>query len=388
MRLPTRHPASVSPGVTGTARCERPTRALLGRLKPGDIAVIDHRDLDRATAQALVDAGVAAVVNAAPMVSGRYANLGPQLLADAGILMVDGIGSAGFDAVPDGMTIRLHEGRVYVEDAAVASGTEISPDSLAGLLEAARTGHALQLETFAHNSVELLRREEDLLLHGLGLPGLATRMADRPAVVVAPGYAREELRRVRAFVRDRRPVVIAVDAAADTVRGVGLRADVVVVSASEELPTARALKAAKDVVVCHARGTGADALDGVRRLGIEPRELASTTTTEDAALLLADVGGASLVVGVGLTATLEDFLDRQRPGLAGTYLTRLKLGPRLVDAAAVPLLYTGRLKPWHLLLAVLVGLTAVAAAIASTPVGHDWLEQLQHLAGLGAGAKE
>lgn len=376
LKIPVRQRSAAGlPGIVGTARVERRTRLLLPRLRPGDVAVIDHGDLDRATAQALVDAGVTAVVNAAPMVSGRYPSLGPQVLADAGVLLVDGIGAAGLAATGDGRVVRLHQGGVYVGDELVAQGRELDPDTLAAELDLARSGLASQLETFTHNSTEFLRREQDLLLHGRGVPRLATRVEGRPVVVVVGGHdAERELAAIRPFLREQHPVLIGVGSGAELLRAAGHRPDVIVIE--DELPPAKALRAARDVVVRTDRGAHRDDLDQLERMGVRPLRFESAATPEDAGLIIADAAHAAVIVGVGMHATLDDFLDRQRVGLASTYLTRLKVGHRLVDATAVPYLYSGRVRPWHLLLVMLAGLVALAAAVAVTPVGQEWADQL------------
>lgn len=381
MRNPVRQrPALHQPGLEGTARVERRTRALLARLRPGDIAVLDHRDMDRATAQALVDADVAAVVNASPMISGRYANLGPEVLTDAGVLVVDGAGPDALSAIGDGRSVRIQDGTVYVDGEPVASGREIDAETIRAEMVQARTGLTTQLETFTHNSTEFLRREQDLLLHGRGVPRLATTVAGRPVVVVVRGHEFEsELRHIDVFLREQQPVLIGVGRGADVLRDAGLQPDVVVVDAGadeSEMPHARALRGARDVVVRVDRGAGRPALDQLERLGIRPLRFESGATPEDAALILADASEAAIIVGVGMHATLEEFLDRQRSGLASTYLTRLKVGPRLVDATAVPYLYSGRVRPRHLILVMLAGLIALAAAIAVTPVGQEWADSL------------
>lgn len=385
MRLPTRPQTSVLPGVAGTARVERRARVLLPRLRPGDIAVLEHPALDRATAQRLVDAQVGAVVNVAPMVSGRYPNLGPEVLLRAGVPMVDGVGPEGLAALTDGRRVRLHAGTV-LEDAGhdggrvLASGRALDADTVEAELARARQGLATQLETFTHNSAAFLQREQDLLLHGVGVPVPATRIAGRTVVVVADGPEVEaELTLLRPYLREQEPVVVAVGRSADTVRRIGRRPDVVVVDADapDGVPTAAALKAARDVVVRTGRGTsGKEVADSLDRLGIRPLRVETDATAEDAALLLGDAGDAAVVIGVGMHATLEEFLDRERSGLASTYLTRLKLGARLVDAAAVPYLYSGRVRPHHLLLVMVAGLVALAAAVGVTPVGQEWADQL------------
>lgn len=370
----------VPPGLTGTARVERRTRVLLPRLRPGDIAVLDHVDMDRSTAQALVDAGVTAVLNTSPMISGRYPNLGPEVLSQAGILLLDRV--EGVEAIRDGAKVRIHDGVVHVEGEAVALGREAGPDTIADEMGTARHGMVTQLETFTHNSTEFLRREQDVLLHGLGLPRPATRIEGRAVVVVVAGHEhRSELDAIRSFIREQDPVLIGVDQGADALLAAGHKPDIVVLGdglADADRPSAKALRGARDVVVRVDRG-GRMHREQLERMGIRPLGLESSATTEDAALLLADAGDARLIVGVGMHASLDEFLDRQRPGLASTYLTRLKVGDRLVDARAVPTLYSGRVRPRHLFLVLLAGLVAVATAIAVTPVGQEWADALLRL---------
>jgi len=370
--VPVRNKTSAQPGLTGTVRVDRRTKALLPRLRPGDLAVIDQLDLDRATAQALLDARVTAVLNVSPFLSGRYPALGPALLAEAGIVLIDRL--EGLQHVSDGSRVRVHDEMVYVDGKPVALGRGVDLALLDQEMVQARSGLATQLETFTHNSSEFLRREEALLLHGEGLPSGGSRLAGRPAVVVVEGQDhRAELRRISAFVRERRPVLIAVDRGADVLRDAGHQPHVVVLdNRGGELPSTASLRAARDVVVRVDRGDRRP-LEHHERLGLRPVRVETSATSEDIALLLADDGDASVIVGVGMHATLDEFLDRQRAGLASTYLTRLKVGQRLVDATAVPVLYSGRLRPRHLFLALLVGLLALTAAVATTPVGQEWL---------------
>ena len=369
---------TVLPGLRATARVERRTRVLLPRLRPGDVAVLDHLDMDRATAQALVDAQVSAVVNAGPMISGRYPNLGPEVLTAAGVLLVDRIGPGGLAAISDGARIRLHEATVFVDDEPVAHGREVDAEMVRTEMADARSGLVSQLETFTHNSTEFMRREQDLLLHGEGLPNPATRIAGRPVVVVVRGYEHlAEMRAIRPFLREQRPVLIGVGRGAEVLTAAGLRPDIVVLDGhadESERPSAKTLQGARDVVVRVDRGGGRFAADQLDRLGIRPLQVESGATAEDVALILADAGEPSVIVGVGMHATLDEFLDSQRSGLASTFLARLRVGPRLVDAAAVPHLYSGRVRPHHLVLIMMAGLVALVAALLVTPVGQVWAD--------------
>ena len=368
-----RRPAEALPGLHGTARVDRRVATLLPRLRPGDVAVLDVLDLDKTTAQALVEARVAAVVDASDLISGRYPNLGPELLAAAGVLLVDRIGAAGLAAVRDGGAVRVHDGVVHLGDRAVATGRVLDAATIEAEMAAARRGMVSQLQSFTHNSSEFLRREQDLLLHGVGLPTLRTSMTGRPVVVVSDPHELAARRKgLKPFLNEQDPVLVGVDAGADALVTAGFKPDVVVVTACVEPPTAKAVRGARDVVVVIEPGTSRDAVERLERLGARSLRLETTATAEDAALLLADAADPSVIVAVGSRATLEEFLDRGRSGLASTYLTRLKVGARVVDASAVPTLYSGRVRPRHVLLALVVCVVAVVAAVASTPVGQEW----------------
>jgi uncharacterized membrane-anchored protein len=390
MKFPSRQqPLDGLPGVSGTARVDRRTSAVVRRLRRGDIAVIDHLDLDRSHAEALVDAGVVAVVNASPFISGRYPNLGPDLLAKAGVLMLDDVGADVFKTVTDGTAVRVDGHRLLRGDETVAQGQLLSADDVAERMSEARGGLSTQLQSFTHNTTEFLRREQDLLLHGQGVPRLRTRIQGRPVVVVVRGYDyREDLRKLRRFIREQRPVLIGVDAGADALEAAGHRPDIVVVgeqglgqgsSAGDQGQTVtdRALRHSHEVVLHTDRGGRAVGSDRLERLGVRAHELAASGLTEDVALLMADTAGASLMITVGMHATLDEFLDRQRSGLASTFLTRLRVGPKLVDTKSVPQLYAGRVRLWHLGVVLLAGLIALLTAVAATPVGGEWWDAVQ-----------
>ncbi|MFZ5848700.1 MAG: putative cytokinetic ring protein SteA [Actinomycetota bacterium] len=389
MKFPSRQRTDAAlPGTVGTARVDRRTSSLVRRLKPGDIAVLDHLDLDRASAEALLDAGVTAVVNASPFISGRYPNLGPELLARAGVVLLDDVGAEVFGKVEDGSSVRIHDGRLYVKNQPVVSGSQLTAEDIAELMEQARGGLATQLQSFTHNTTEFLRREQDLLLHGQGAPSLRTRLEGRPVVVVVRGYDyREDLRGLKRYIREQRPVLVGVDGGADALLEAGHRPDVVVVGeaglaqggrgAERASVSDKALRGAREVVL-HSdragRAVGAERLD---RIGVRTQNFSASGTTEDVALLLADLAGASLIVSVGTHATLTEFLDSHRAGLAGTFLTRLRVGPKLVDAKSVPSLYSGRVRVWHLLAVLLAGIVALLVAVAGTPVGQEWWDAVQ-----------
>lgn len=363
------------PGTAGTARVGRRVDTVLRRLRRGDIAVIDHVDLDRATADALVAAGVAGVVNAAPSISGRYPNLGPEILVNAGVVLVDNVGADALRRIKDGSHVRLHQGRVYAGERLLAEGVEQTRKTVAAALADARVGLAHQLEAFAANTAEFVRYEHQLLLDGEGLPDLGVDLDGKPVVVVAEGHEPDvELAGLRRYIRERRPVLVGVGRGADVLVAAGYRPQVVVGD-----PSAVSRKALSCVVVVVPTPTddpGAQ-LQQVQDLGVRAVPVTSSANPEDLALLLAHRAGANPIVTVGATATMEEFLDRGRSGSnVSTVLTRLRLGGTLVDAAVVGQLYRGSVTAGSVLVLAVAAVLAGTAALSVSAAGDavvTWL---------------
>jgi uncharacterized membrane-anchored protein len=380
MKLPglmhrTRHEL---PGVAGVARVDRHTATLLRRLKRGDVAVLDQVDLDRATADALVAAGVAAVVNASPSISGRFPNLGPEILVDAGIPLVDTVGAEVLHAVKDGSRIRVHDGVVFAGEQVLAEGVAQTPESVADALVEAKSGLAHQLEAFAANTIEFMRRERALLLDGLGVPEIEVDLAGRQVLVVAAGYDHvADLGRLRRFIREYRPRLIGVGAGADALLAAGHRPDLIVGNPAEV--SNEALTCGADVVVPAFTDGHAPGLHRVQDLGAGAVTFPSSANPEDLALLLAHHHGASMIITVGLSASMAEFLDRGRSGSnASTFLTRLQTGGQVVDGRVVAALYRNRISGAVVLLLLLAALVAVVVALLVSHLGDGVLAWLQH----------
>jgi uncharacterized membrane-anchored protein len=360
--------AEEPPGLVGVARIDPRTKVLVRRLEPGDIAIIDHPDLDRVSADELIACRVAAVVNAAKSVTGRYPNLGPGLLLDAGIPLVDDVGREVMSRVTDGTAVRLDKDTLYHGDQVVAKGVLVTEDNLAGALDDANAGVATQIDAFAANTMEFLRRERDMLTNGVDLPKLATSMRDRHVLVVVRGYRyREDLRALRPYIREYRPVLMAVDGGADALIEAGYRPNVII--GDMDSVSDNALESGAELVV-HAypdgRAPGMGRLDG---LGLDGVALRAPGTSEDVALLVADALGASLIAVVGTHWTLEEFLDKGRPGMASTFLTHLRVGSKVVNARGVHQLYQSRISGWALVVLVVAAAVTIVVAIAYSPVG-------------------
>ena len=371
------------PGVTGVARLDRRTKRLTTRLQPGEIAIIDHVDIDRVSADALVACGAAAVVNAAPSISGRYPNLGPEIIMAAGIPLLDAVGSEVFGMVEEGELVRVHDGALYRGEQFLVAGDAQDAESVGAAMAEARAGLATQLEAFAANTMEYLLKERDLLLDGVGVPDISTRLDGRHVLIVVRGYDyREDLAVLRSYIREYRPVLLGVDGGADALLEAGLVPDLIV--GDMDSVTDEALSCGAEVVV-HAYADGrAPGLQRVQDLGVPAVVFPAAGTSEDVAMLLADEKGATLIVAVGTHATLVEFLDKGRQGMASTFLTRLRVGGKLVDAKGVSRLYRRQISVWSLLLLVLATVAAMAAAVYVSSAGQaygdlvaDWWADLR-----------
>jgi uncharacterized membrane-anchored protein len=356
------------PGVIGSARVDRRADALARRVGRGDIAVFDQVDLDRRTADALVAAGVTGVINAAPSISGRFPNLGPEILVSAGIVLIDGVGSEVL-RIKEGSRLRLHEGRIYVGDTEIARGVEQTANSIADLMIEAKSGLSAQLEAFSANTIEFLRHERALIIDRVGVPDVAVPIRGRQVLVVAAGYNHTaDLAALKHFIREYHPVLIGVEAGADALRAAGHRPHLIVGDPYQvETET---LKLAREVVVPAQPDGFAPGLERIQDLGIGAVTFPAVSNPEDLALLLAEAHGAELVIAVGFQATLHEFLDRGRSGSnPSTFLTRLRLGSKLVDGHAVAALYRSRVSAGAVLLIVSAALLAVVAALLVSDIG-------------------
>ncbi len=370
-RLPTLRPRRVRVPTGAVLRVDSRTKTLTKRLQPGDIAVIDHADLDRVSAEALIERRPAAVVNAASSITGRYPNAGPQLLLEAGVPLLDAVGAAAME-LREGTPATLVEDRLVVDGEVVARGILMTEEAVADAMSAAREGMSVQIERFAENTLEYMRREKDLLFDGVGVPAIRTDLDGRHALIVVRGYHyKEDLEILSHYIREYKPVVIGVDGGADALLEMKVRPDIIV--GDMDSVSDRALRSGAEVIVHAYRDGRAPGLERVRGLGIEPVVFPAAGTSEDVAMLLADDRGATLIVAVGTHATLDEFLDKGRAGMASTFLTRLRVGSKLVDAKGVSRLYRQRISGWSVLLMLLAGFLAVAVAMWATEGGRTLL---------------
>jgi uncharacterized membrane-anchored protein len=356
----------------GIARLGRRTKDLVKRLGPTDIAIIDHADMDRVSAEGLLSTGVEVVVNAARSITGAYPNLGPLLLTRGGVTLIDAVGPEIFDAVHDGDAIEVEGGEVLKGRKIVARGTRMSVDTIERSMEDAKAGIGEQLDAFARNTIEYLENEKALLTEGVGIPKTRTDLHHRHVMVVVRGYDyKEDLNTLKPYVREMRPVLIGVDGGADAIIEAGFKPDLII--GDMDSVSDAALRSGAELLVHGYAGGRAPGMARLEALGLAGAVWPLAATSEDLALLLAFESGADLIVAVGTHANLIEYLDKGRKGMASSFLVRLKVGPKLVDAKGVSKLYRAAPRFLDLSFIVAAGLVLITVIVFISPQARNGL---------------
>jgi uncharacterized membrane-anchored protein len=360
---------------TGPARLDRRTKHLVRRLKPEDVAIIDHTDIDRVSAEELVESGVKVVINVAPSQTGRFPNPGPLLLVRGGVRLIDAPGAELFDAVADGDLVTVRGASVFANGDCLATGKILQAGELATSLDEQRSRVTQALESFADNTMRYLREEGRFLAEGIDFPPLETRFRERHALVVArgPGHKRD-LRIVGPYVRDFKPVLVAVDGGADALLEAGYKPDVIV--GDMDSVSDRALQSGAELLIHAYPGGETPGAERVERLGLSYESVPALGISEDIALLLAYEKGAELIVAVGTHFNVIEFLERDRSGMSSTFLTRLKVGEILIDAKGVSRLVSRQVGLWPLLAFTAAGVGVLVVAVAVSPELRETIDLL------------
>jgi uncharacterized membrane-anchored protein len=371
---------------TGSARLGKRTKRLVPRLGPDDVAIIDHQDIDRASAEELLESGVRVVVNVAESQSGRFPNPGPLLLVRGGVRLIDAPGAPLFDELGDGEPVTIRGASIFRNGTCLASGRSLDAGRLEAALAEQRARATDALQEFAENTLQYLREEGGLLAEGIQFPPLKTRFRERQALVVArgPGYKRD-LGIVRPYVRDFRPVLVGVDGGADALLQAGMKPDVIV--GDMDSVSDKALGCGAELIVHAYRDGSAPGAERLEALGVPFHTVAAPGISEDIALLLAYEKGAELIVAVGTHFNLIEFLERDRAGMSSTFVTRLKVGEILVDAKGVSRLVSREVGLWPLVAFAAAGLAAIVVAILASPGLRHFIglvvQRLRDLLGIG-----
>ncbi|MDN5834271.1 MAG: putative cytokinetic ring protein SteA [Brevibacterium sp.] len=351
------------------ARLDRRTKDLTKRLSAGDIAVIKHSDIDRVSAEALVSCKPTAVINADKSISGRYPNLGPGIIVDAGIPLLDATGPEIFDSVEENAQISIVDDTVLLGEQEIATGIVQTSETIGKDMHEAEAGMNSVLVDFVDNTIEYIRKDSDLLSAELVVPEVATKFEGRHALIVVRGYHyKEDLAILGSYIREYRPLLVGVDGGADAIIEAGYKPDMIVGDMDSVSDTA--LTSGAEIVVHAYRDGNAPGTERVHSLGVDCVAFAASGTSEDIAMLLADDKGASLIVAVGTHDTVMEFLDKGRKGMASTFITRLRVGSKLIDAKGVSLLYRQRISSLQLSVLIIAGLVALGVALFATAAGQ------------------
>jgi uncharacterized membrane-anchored protein len=354
----------------GRARVDTRTKILLSRLEPGEVAIIDHQDIDRLAAEGLIQKQARVVINAAGSSTGRYPNLGPLLLCSAGVTVID---EAGPDVlqIEEGARVEVDDGAIFVqvdgERRQVAKGKVLQLEEVERTLDLAKQQIATAIDRFAENTIGYIKDERDVLLEAARLPNVKTSFQGRHVLVVVrgPGY-KEDFVALRGYIREVKPLLIGVDGGADAIIEAGMKPDMII--GDMDSVTTEALLSGAEVVVHAYTGGHAPGLERIEALDIPCIVYESPGTSEDIAMLLAFERGAELIVAVGTHANLIEFLDKGRKGMASTFLVRLRVGPILVDAKGVGRLYRGRVRHMDVVMLIGAAVVAMAVVVAMSPV--------------------
>lgn len=362
--------------IVGRAVVDKKTKRLIQRAKPGDIAVLCHRDIDEVAALQLIKSKVKGIINFQPSISGRFLNQGPEILVNSGKVVVD-VGQDGlFDMIHEGDLIKIkNNGEIIVNEKFFCKGLVLSKEFIKSKYEEAKTNYEKEIERFAINTLEYIKREKKILSSDCAVPMLKTDMRKKHVMVVVRGKDyREDILALKSYIEEIKPVLIGVDGGADALLEFGLKPDIIV--GDMDSISDKGLKCGAEIVV-HAYPDGrAPGLERVKRLGLEYKIMAVTGTSEDVALLLAYHSGADLIVTVGTHMNVIDFLEKGRQGMASTFLVRLKVGHILIDAKGVNKLYRSRIKTNYLAALLAAAFFPLLIISASSPVAKHLIRLL------------
>ncbi len=352
--------------MKGLARIDRKTKNLTKRIKAGEIAVIDHPELDDVAAKSLVQLKVKAVINASPSLSDKYPNPGPLTLLKAKIPLLDNVGTEIMDLLTEGEFIEIKGNTVCRQKQVIAQGKILTEEEIRKHMEFTQSHMQQVTADFVMNTLTYAKNEVGLINNEYELPPLKTVFKKRHVLIVVRGENyKEDLNAIKSYIDDVKPILIGVDGGADALQEFGYKPDLIM--GDMDSVTDNLLKSGAELVVHAYKNGQAPGLERIQKLGLEAHIFKSTGTSEDIAMLIAYDLGAELIVAVGSHSNIQDFLEKGRKGMASTFLVRMKVGSKLVDAKGASKIYNRPLKISYLVQVILAALLPVLAVMILTP---------------------
>lgn len=362
--------------IQAPIKVDRKTKRLAKRLTGGEIAVINHKDIDEVAANSLVEGKIKLVINSSESISGRYPNKGPGILTKKNILIIDNVGKEFFDSVKEGEILDVVDGKIYRNNELIGQGEILTKDIVEEKIHKAYENLSIELDRFIDNTIEYAKKEKGFILGDVEIPKVKTDYSDRHVLIVVRGQDyKEDLSAIIPYIEDMKPILVGVDGGADAIMEFGYEPDVIVGdmdSVSDET-----LRKAKEIVV-HAYEDGrAPGLKRIQDLGLDAITFPAPGTSEDIAMLMAYEYKAELIVAVGTHSNMIDFLEKGRKGMSSTFLVRMKIGTKLIDAKGVNLLYRSKLKLKYIWALIITALFPILILASFTPGFRQIIELIE-----------
>lgn len=362
--------------IKGTLKKDTRTKDLTKRLENGEIALIDHRDIDEVAALSLRDTKIKAIINVDKSISGKYPNKGPLILYESGISIFECESKDIFDIIDDGSSISIENDSIIYQGQIIDQCYELTKDKIDELLKVGYDNIENELDDFIDNTLHYAKKEKELVTGNLNIPKISTNFKNRHALVVVRGKDyKKDLQAVRNYINEVNPIFIGVDGGGDALLEFGYTPDIVI--GDMDSVSDKCLRSSREIIV-HGYADGrAPGLERVKDLGLESVLFPSPGTSEDIALLLAYSNDVDLIVAVGTHNSMIDFLEKGRKGMASTFLVRLKVGSKLIDAKGVNELYKSSLKPKYMVGLGLAALLPIIVIILLFPPMQELLKLIQ-----------